>query len=136
MTPICVPPAMIPDLWAVIQAIIEPAFEDNRGDDDAKIIYQDLCSGFSLLWLAWNAERMSVMGAVVTKLLDVPRGKVCRITACGGREMDRWKDGLADIESYAKAEGCRFMRFEGRKGFERLFPEYRQPWIVLEKELG
>lgn len=133
---LCVSPDLIPEIWPHVRHFIEDAFLNGRGDDDPQIIHRDLLSGHSLLWIVWDSEQRQIIAAATTKVLDVERGKVCVITACGGIEIGRWKrDGLAAIEAYARHEGCKFVRIEGRKGFARLFPDYRQPWIVLEKRL-
>ena len=39
------------------------------------------------------------------------------------------------IEDFARAEGCALMRASGRAGWARLLRDYRQPYVVLEKEI-
>lgn len=135
MTPLCVAPGMVPDIWPHVREFIEAAFAHDRGDDDAEIVHADLLSGGSLLWVAWDDERKRIIAAATSKLIKVRRGLICCITSCGGIDIDRWSSCLAAIEAYAKDEGCTLMRIEGRKGFARVFPDYTQPWIVLEKRL-
>lgn len=132
---VCVAPDRIAEIWPHVRPFIENAFHNGRGDDDAETVHRDLLSGFSLLWIAWDEAQATIAAAATTKLIDVARGKVCLVTACGGSGIQRWAHGLAAIEAYARAEGCRYVRFEGRKGFKRVFRDYRQPWIVLEKRL-
>lgn len=132
---VCVEPARIDEIWPHVRRFTESAFSDGRGDDNAEIVEADLRAGYSLLWIVWTARENRILAAVTTKLLKTPRGFVCRITSCGGIELKRWAHLLADIEAYAKAEGCICVRWEGRKGWKAFFPGYREPWIVLEKKV-
>jgi hypothetical protein len=55
--------------------------------------------------------------------------------ACGGSNSKEWLPLLAGLERYAKAEDCKAMRIFGRRGWERLLPDYKPARILLEKEL-
>jgi hypothetical protein len=49
--------------------------------------------------------------------------------------MRDWIDLIDVIERYARLEGCARMRLEGRNGWKRLLPTYRQAGVILEKRL-
>lgn len=133
VTALCVDPARIDDVWPYVSRFIASAFWRDRGDDDAEIVLADLKAQRALLWIAWDGD--AIIAAATTKLIEVARGRACLVTSCGGDALRRWKSCLAEIESYARDEGCRVVRFEGRKGWQAFFPDYVQPWIVLEKQL-
>ena len=135
MNALCVDPARIDEIWPHVAEFIAQAFWNGRGDDDAETVLADLKSGHSLLWIVWAQDETRILAAATTKLINVARGRICRITACGGRDLKRWKACIADIETYAKAEGCDHVRIEGRRGWQMILPDYAQPWIVLEKPL-
>jgi hypothetical protein len=42
---------------------------------------------------------------------------------------------LAGLERYAKSENCQTMRIFGRRGWERLLPDYAPARVLLQKEL-
>jgi hypothetical protein len=42
---------------------------------------------------------------------------------------------LAAFERYAKTENCQAIRIFGRRGWERLLPDYRPARVLLQKEL-
>jgi hypothetical protein len=42
---------------------------------------------------------------------------------------------ITGLEDFANAEGCIAIRMEARKGWAAIFPDYHEPWIVLEKRL-
>lgn len=98
-------------------------------------IWSDLEHARSLLWLVVDGTR--VHAAAVTQVrINRKLGKVCEIVCCAGAGLRSWLPFLTHIEAYAKAEGCGIMRVPGRKGWARMLPDYRQPYIVLEKEIS
>jgi hypothetical protein len=132
---LCVDPARIEDIWPHVRDFIAAAFDNDRGDDCADDVHGDLLAKRALLWVAWDGG--AITAAATTKLLRTARGLVCIITSCGGREMrrERWRAAIEPLETYARAEGCRVVRFEGRRGWKTVFPDYREAWVSLEKRL-
>lgn len=131
---LCVDPDRVSEIWPHVRSFIDAAFWHERGDGSADMVFADLVAKQSLLWIVWGDEG-TVLAAATTKLIAPPRGRICVITSCGGHELARWRACLADIEAYAKAEGCSHIRMEGRRGWKTFFPDYHEPWIVLEKKL-
>jgi hypothetical protein len=87
-----------------------------------------------LLWLVVAMD--GVRAAVVTQLVDHPdTGRTCWVVACGGSDLNEWHHLLGRIEQFARDESCSRIRMSGRKGWARVFPDYRQPFITLEKAL-
>lgn len=132
---LCVDPDRLEEVWPHIRHYIDAVVGNGRGDDSAEIILNDLHLRLSLLWIAWDGGE--IIAAATTKLIKTVNGTVCLITACGGHDMgaERWRKCIAPIESYAMAEGCTRIRIPGRRGWAAIFPDYQQPWIVLEKRL-
>lgn len=131
---LCIDPDRVSEIWLHVREFIAAAFWGDRGDDDADVVLADLLARRSLLWIAWGDEG-AILAAATTKLINVSRGTICLVTSCGGRNLKRWHGCLADIEAYARAEGCTHVRMEGRKGWRSFFPDYHEPWIVLQKKL-
>lgn len=132
---LCVAPEMVDATWPHVVGFIEAAFENDRGDDSAELVLEELRAQLSLLWVAWDGN--AVLAAATTKLIKTRRGLVCLITSCGGHDMGptAWRKALRPIEDYARAEGCWKTRIEGRRGWAKVFPDYREAWIALEKRL-
>lgn len=132
---LCVDPARIEEIWPHVSAFIEEAFWHERGDDSAEIVLADLQAERALLWIVWDDDDKQIIAAATTKLLHVRGGLVCLITSCCGNDLHRWQQCILEIEIYAKAEGCSRVRIDGRLGWRRYFPDYRERWVVLEKTL-
>ena len=128
---VCVDPARISDVWPhardKIRAAIEATGLSSFDDIEAAAL-----NGEQLLWLAWDGKE--ICAAALTQLTK-PLSKICTLTACSGHDRDQWLPLFAQIEQYAKNEGCSSMRIFGRRGWERVLTGYRQTHVVLEKGL-
>ena len=76
----------------------------------------------------------------IVELMNTPVQRVCWLKWMVGKNMDKWlPDMLAYLEDFAKAQGCKLMEFNGRKGYMRkygdLFPDYKITQIVVRKVL-
>lgn len=129
--PVCVDPKCVHELWLHVAPLVKAGVlrTDLSHFDE---IESDVLAGRSLLWLGWYGH---IEAAVTTTLLQSNTGKVCVITAAGGRGLARWEPLLERIEAYAKAEGCDRVRLFGRKGWRRLMRQYELSHIILEKGL-
>lgn len=129
---LCVAPERVKSIWPHVEIWIEDAVE-RCGDWTVAEIYSDLLSGSMLLWVRWDGTALK--SAAVSHVTLVPKGKVCRIIACGGSSDGDWKAALSPIESYAKEIGCAAMRIHGRPAWSKVFNDYDLEWVALEKRL-
>jgi hypothetical protein len=129
---ICIPPERIDEVWPHVAGWIAKAV-GKGGDWTVEAIRGGLAREECLLWILWDGRLHAVC---VTELLLIPKGKICRIVACGGDQVIPWQLAFAPIENYAIAEGCVAMRIEGRTGWQRVFPDYTLAWVCLEKGLN
>lgn len=118
-------------LWPRVRGFIERAYETG-GDDSFEQTEAKVLSGRALLWVVFNG---GILGAVVTQILHESRNRVCLILACGGNELALWQSQISVIEDYARSQDCTCVRMSGRKGWKRIFRDYEEPWITLEKRL-
>lgn len=130
---VCVAPQRVAEIWPHVAHFIESAFLSGRGDDTADVVRADLDAGRSLLWVVWDGS--GFLAAATTKIIDYPTKRVCLVTSCGGRELTRWIAFLDDLMRYAKDQNCAVFRIEGREGWKAMLPDFRQPFIVLERVL-
>jgi len=129
---ICIDPAHVDRVWPLVSHLIRAAMRKGRISEFADV-ERAVLDGAMLLWVA--ADRQAIWAAAVTQLTSPNGEKFCTIVACGGRERARWLPLKAELEAFAKAEGCAAIRIHGRRGWAREFPDYRLTRILLEKEL-
>lgn len=128
----CVPPSDVATLWHVVRPMIEMAYAatDEMMPDD---MLTDLQGGKLLLWV--SAPKGEIIAVLVTSLQPKPSGLACKLMVCGGNGIEVWLSDHAQIEAYARAEGCAKLTAEGRMGWSRALPGYEPKRVVLEKRL-
>ena len=119
-------------VWPHVAPLLQRAIE-RAGLSAFRDVELDILQGDALIWIAWSGR---IEAAASTSLQTSDAGLVCLITACGGADRRRWLPLLAEIEDYAKAEGCKSVRIIGRRGWQRALNGYAVKAILLDKELN
>ena len=129
---VCIDSARVHEFWLHVEPLIKRAMA--RGTlSDYDALQQKVWCGHALLWIVWDGAK--ICAVVVTSIKVVNRRKQCLIVACAGEEKDRWLSLIADIENYARDEGCVATVVIGRRGWQRVLKEYRPKAVVLERIL-
>lgn len=79
----------------------------------------------------WKGERSEV----VTVIRKMPLMKVCQIWLAGGDMREIVDEMVPSIEVWAKENDCARVEVSGRKGWKRMLKDYREPHVVLIKEI-
>jgi hypothetical protein len=81
-------------------------------------------------------EDEKITGVIITRVESVGSRKRCLVWIAAGDGLTRGKELLSKvIEPWARDAGCKYMQINGRKGWIRALPDYRQTAIVMEKRL-
>lgn len=129
---VCVDPQQVHEIWPHVRPSLKAAC-CRTGLNAFSDIEADVLAGRSLLWVAWEGH--AVEAAAASVLINSEIGKVCVITVCGGRGMERWLPLIGQVESYARNEGCARVRLYGRKGWLRVLDGYEQKYVIMDKEV-
>jgi hypothetical protein len=131
---VCMPPEEVYKIWAgTVHDLIDAGFAASDMVMPADILEQ-LKYGTRLLWLAITPEAV-IVAAMLTQLFDMRTSKVCKLMECGGSRLHEWSRFRAQIEQYAKAEGCDRVMVEGRVGWAVVLKDYRVTGVILEKRI-
>ncbi len=107
--------------------------------------YRDLCKNGTMdLWLVYFPEEICTdgksgdfFGAFVTEIVTHLSGiKVARILSLGGKSMNRWIHLTDLVEEWARQNSCDSLEIGGRKGWGRVYPDYKLIEYVFSKELN
>ncbi len=128
MKTVCVDPQQFDKVWPHVAHLVEGAFR-KVGLGDFTLLEKNLEEGKSLLWLAWDGTKIH---AVATTDLY---GDHCTISSCAGKHLEQFLPLIKDLEQYARNEGKKSIRVEGRRGWERILKDYKRKAVVLEKVL-
>lgn len=132
-TLVCVKPAFVGVLWAVVAPLLDKGYAacDELMPSDA---LDRLVSGDHVLWLAVTEER-DILAAMTTRVKAMRSGRAIQILCCGGAQVAIWNHHMAEIETYARTEGCVKITAEGRKGWLRLLNGFSSDSVIFEKAL-
>lgn len=80
---------------------------------------QNACIGG--VWQTWGVgDESSIKLIFITQVLQYPANKILHIVLAFGTEFDRGMDLIvASLDRYGRSQGCTWMEFAGRPGFER-----------------
>jgi hypothetical protein len=130
---------LVESIWPHVTKLIERALIKSESDYTIEQVKARIEDGTALLWIIWSQPSThsgDLLAAGTTELVKLTDGRlVCVVASCAGRNLKKWDCLLADIEAYAKREGCVAVRCYGRPGWARYLKGmgYAQPWIVVEK---
>lgn len=119
----------IEDNWEAIAEILEPT-TDNRCT--LQNVYDNLMSGeWSLLSI--NDNDKPVVLATVSYIYYPNSTSFNLILLAGG--SDNWSSLMVQLEEIARSNGCNEIEITGRKGWQRVLPDYEFSHITLRKSL-
>ena len=122
-----------PCIWAHFRdGPLVPAFA--HADTTPAEVGAALAAGQMQLWSIYRRGR-GEDGAVVTQLNNTVRGRECLVSLLGGRGLRNWLHLLAEIEDWARGQGCVAMCVMGRKGWKRVLPDFRETGVILTKDI-
>lgn len=120
-------------VWPKVEKQIFEAYQRARGRLNIQDVYDLLKTSDMQLWLALEGEE--ILGLCTTEIVRYPRKKVCAVRMCTGKDYNKWKHFIKNIEDWARISGCTAMETQCRQGWARVFKDYEQTHVFLEKDL-
>ena len=115
-----IPADEITPLWPRLEPLIQRAL-DRSPDYTLNDVYDSLCDERRQLFATWpDIDTICITGIEIR-----PNRKVLVIWWKAGVLHDDWRDMLRATENWGRSMGCTRIEFRGRKGWQRLLPDYR-----------
>lgn len=128
-----IPAHQVDEVWHEVRPWIDAACKTSRGKFDADDIRLGLLQRDDQLWI-WRTPTSYAVG--VTRILIYPKQKVCSVRIATGRNRQEWqKECIAQLEAWAKSQGCDGMELQARPGWEKALPGYDKTHVYLERKL-
>lgn len=126
------PPHTIETLWPSLRKKLLPAIDRSR-DLITEANTRDKCAAGQ--WQCWVAYvGTDLKAAVVTRIMTAPSGKkLLDAILAGGDDRRLWQRPIVErLKSFMIEEDCQAFQLLGRKGWERVYPEFKVEQIVME----
>jgi hypothetical protein len=125
----CVAPNHVPEVWKAVHGAIARALHRGNVGTEIEQVEADLFHSLAQLWVAPG-------GVAVTQITKSRHRsyRTCTLIAFVG-DYARCIEYLPTLEEFCRREGCSRFVILGRKGWKRRLADYREPHVVLEKEL-
>ena len=136
---LAIEPDMIESAWPVAAPFLELAARLSK-KTNLEVCYAGAKKRYCQLWIIWEPTHDDVpgdaRGAVLTDIQYYPSGwHAARVLLMGGVGLAHMKDTIiAELEKWARAEDCDALEIIGRKGWGRVFPDYKPEEYVHVKE--
>lgn len=126
------PPHTIEVLWPSLREKLVPAIERSRGLITEKNTFDNLRDYKWQCWVAYHGTELKA--AIVTRILTAPSGKrLLDAILAGGEDRRTWQRPVVErLKLFMVEEGCEAFQLLGRKGWERVYPEFKVEQIVME----
>jgi hypothetical protein len=114
--------------WSWIKGFLERV---DSYEWDSGSVKKDLLSTRAQLWVIGRPP----MGIAVTRIENYYANRYGVIWIASGTGIDLGMPLLTAIESWFTAMGCKFSQVVGRKGWDRMLPEYEERGRIYVKDL-
>ena len=128
-----IPPAHIAEVLPMVLPLMEAICERSAERYSVPGMIDRFVKGEWILWIVWDGSVRAIVGTELYR--DVSGLKCCMIRFATGRQAATWTHLLAEIEDWARENGCRRLDMLARKGWAKHLPEYRMSHVFLEKDL-
>ena len=122
---VCIPPHMLGDTWGVVGPWLLKGALAVTGEMNASLaalakICLEVHEGKRLVWAVFDDKR--VVAALETTILMDGNAKWVWASTMAGENIRAWGGPVSDaLATFAKAEGCKFVRCTGRKALGRVY---------------
>ncbi len=128
-----IPAEHIGEVFPLVRGLIESVAERSDGRYSVPGMLELFARGTWVLWIVWDGDVRAIVGTEIYN--DVSGMRCCMIRFATGREAKGWTHLLAEIEDYARANGCERLDMLARKGWAKHLPDYKITHVALEKDL-
>ena len=98
-------------------------------------VLDEVIRGRSTLWYIRDPQD-TIVGIVTTQLKQYPQKTIGLIHLLGGTDIYKWVHTIETLEAWATANRCESMEIQGRRGWLKLLPDYKEQRVFMTKQLA
>lgn len=128
-----VPAQVVDDVWPEVESYVQKWLNSSKEYRwEAVDIYDFLRRNDLQLWLCLDDK--SLRAIIITEITSTRLAMDCEVFMAAGELVEGWKDWLAQLEEWAKRQGCTHMSTMSRPGFAKI-TGYHKVQLRTFKEL-
>ncbi len=131
---VLVPPTEVAAIESIIRPILERSVDKCFSRVRVDYFFSEAKQNQMQIWLALTPPN-TILAVAVTQIAECDGRKFCMVIQTAGTQMERWVHLLVEVEKWAAELGCQTIEIEGRRGWGRIFKDYRESYRVFAKEL-
>ena len=125
-------PDEIEGLWPTVYPLMSGALDGDVFLDESRL-KQRLASDKAMLLLVCRDK--DIIGAAAVEIVEA-KDNIVNILALGGRDFRAWKPAIDDfLNKYAYFMECKRIVANGRRGWARLWPEFKPQSVFYCREV-
>jgi hypothetical protein len=118
--------------WPQISSFVDAIIERDGGRITTEDVRQNIEDGTYHVWTVLSGRMEAV---VLCEIQDYPRKRACIIRGCAGKRAPEWIGLLEHVEVWAKENQCSIIELCGRRGWQKLMPDFQSTGVFMEKIL-
>jgi len=130
-----VPPSKLEAFLPELRPYLERMAAGSRGRYETQDIIEAICAGRHQLWIV-RGGAPGIRAAGLTEIMQYPRARAVRFTACVGIGWRDWKHLQNVVRAWAQDyAGCDFVEVIAPPKWRHLFPDLRASHVLFEGSL-
>ncbi len=127
-----IPPLAVLHEWPRVASFVRRALERGEGSYLEADVALACMAGQWQLWVMGQDGEIKAVG--VTEIVNFPRLRKCLIRYLSG-DLETIMPHWAAFESWARERECHVLEIYGRKGWERVLPDWTKRHVIFTREL-
>ncbi len=118
--------------WPRVAPFVRKALEHGEGSYLEADVGHYCMTGEWQLWVIGRGGKIQAVG--ITEIVNFPRQRKCLIRYLSG-DLQEILPHWAVFESWAREQGCTRFEIYGRKGWERVLPDWTKQHVIFTRNL-
>ena len=120
-------------IWNQVKNLIARCDEDILNSND---ILKYIKNEDYILWIGKEKKSNTIIMTAVIEIHEYPRHRICHVSFMAGNNMNDWiYESKEMLEEWSKKHNCHYLEISGRKGWKKMFTDYKEKYIVISKKL-
>ena len=120
----------LPEWYATIEDAFRLMAVKSNGRWEVSDIVRFVANRDMQLWVSMEGD--AVEAVLLTEIINYPRKKALRFSACVGRDWQKWSGFHTPIMEWGRENGCDLFEVYAPRKWRACFPEFWEYHVMME----